>query len=231
MKTLLLFITLACISLTSFAQQEDEQFMKNKILRANMQIDRLKSGSLLVRLFYKEKVVDLLNKAGKTKAAANYKAEVINENNELIKAFSENFTFCPVYFFHAKYSEEIRNRNFQAVTFIDKNGNEDSDISIDAESYFYTAEISHLRVDTNTSEGEHYPRFDETNTEVPRKVGELTGSIQALRIRSDKFVDLLTPFPYFARTFSDLPLFKRSQKATVKRLNKKLYKYFGLTQQ
>lgn len=220
----LIFVSLG-ISYSTFAQQEDEQAIEDTEKRSDFQIERLKNGVLLVRLFYKEKSIEYLKSAGKMKAAIDYETKIEEENLELIRAFKENFTFCPVYFFDSKYSDNVLKRNFEDIIFLDVNGNENKDITMNS-TYFYTAEISATLVDTNVRKSEIYPQINQMDQEILGIKKTLFNTFQALRIKSDKFVDLLPPFPNAVRTFKNLPLIKRSYKTIVKRLNNKLKRNF-----
>ena len=221
-RILPLFLALL-FSFSSFAQQEDEQNIKNQKKRAILQIKRLKEGALLVRLFDKTKQIELLEKQGKPSSIVQaYKDKVAKENIEIIEAFKENFEFCPVYFFYSKDSKHVRNRNFKEVNFVDKSVNTtEADLS---KAYFYTADLSELRVDTfsyiTTVSGR-----DENDNEVIKRGKKTYVSYEAITIRSDKFIDLQAPYPYSVRTYRDLPLFKRTKAKTVQKLNKKL-EYF-----
>lgn len=210
-------------SFSSFAQQEDEKYIKNRSLRAIVQIRRLKQGALLVRLFEKENQIALLEKQGKSASVIQaYKDKIAKENNEIIDAFKNNFSFCPVYFFYSKDSEHIKNRDFKQGQLINKNG-EPSDNEF-SEQYFYTADLSELRVDTISYITSSTARDENDNITITK--GKKTRvSYEAIMIRSDEFVDLLTPFPYSTRTYKDLPIFKRTVAKTVSKLNNKL-EYF-----
>jgi hypothetical protein len=48
----------------------------------------------------------------------------------------------------------------------------------------------------------------------------------ALVIKSDQFIQLKKPFPYYVRTFDSLPI-KRSPKTVVKKMNKKLHRFYN----
>lgn len=222
-RIFVLFFTLL-FSLSSFAQQEDEKYIKNKTLRAIVQIRRLKQGALLVRLYEKENQIALLEKQGKyASVIQSYKDKIAKENNEIVDAFKNQFTFCPVYFFYSKDSEHIKNRDFKQVQLMNNNG-EPSDKGF-SDQYFYTADLSELRVDTISYITSHTTRDENDNFTIAK--GKKTRvSYEAIMIRSDEFVDLLTPFPYSTRTYKDLPLFRRTIARTINKLNFRLEHFY-----
>lgn len=210
-------------SFSALAQQEDEADIKNRTVRAIVQVRRLKQGALLVRLFEKEKQIALLQKQGKSASVIQaYKDKIDKQNNEIIDAFKTNFKFCPVYFFYAKDSEHVKNRDFKNVHFIEKSGEELENTLTN--NYFYTADLSELKVDTINYITSVDSRDESDNRIVTRGKKSNIG-YESITIRSDQFVDLLTPFPYSTRTYKDLPLFKRSIAKTVSKLNFKLERF------
>ncbi len=218
----LIFLILLPFSIQ--AQQEDEKEIKNTTKRAIVQIKRLKEGALLIRLFDRTKQIDFLNKQGKSQAVIQaYKDKIEKENNEIIEAFTQKFTFCSVYFFYAKDTKHVKNRNFQNVNFVGSVNTNKDNLS---EGCFYTADISEARIDTLT----HFISYNvrDENDNIFEKRGKKSRlNYEALVIRSDKFIDLLTPFPYSVRTYKDLPVFKRSVSKTVERLNSRLESFYA----
>lgn len=223
MTRIFTLIFLLLLPLSIQAQQEDEKNIKNKTKRAILQIQRLKKGALIVRLFDKSKQIELLNKQGKSESIIKaYEQKIATENNEVISAFKNNFTFCPVYFFYSKDSKHIKNRDWKNVHFVD---NSNSDYESLSNGYFYTADISELRVDTLTHFITHDGR-DENNNQIERRGKKSKIDYEALVIKSDKFIDLLPPFPYSVRTYKDLPVFKRSISKTVQKFNTRLELFY-----
>lgn len=211
-------------SFSALAQQEDEADIKNRTVRAIVQVRRLKQGALLVRLFEREKQIALLQKQGKSASVIQaYKDKIDKQNNEIMEAFKTNFKFCPVYFFYAKDSEHVKNRDFKNVHFIDQSG-EDLNKTL-TNSYFYTADLSEIRVDTiSYVTGYSYNHEKRDGIDYSKGKKSVT-NYESIVIRSEEFVDLLTPFPYSTRTYKDLPLFTRSIARTVSKLNLKLERF------
>lgn len=80
-------------------------------------IKEMKEGVLLVRLQDKDKTIKNLEERGMTKEMELISAKQRRENEEIMLAFSVVFDFCPVYFFHSKDSEAIRQGDFSGKIF------------------------------------------------------------------------------------------------------------------
>lgn len=210
-------------SYLSFSQQEDEQNY-NRGKRAAIQIQRLKEGALFVRLFDKSMQIELIERRNKPETVKAYKAKVKKENLEIINAFVTEFDFCPVYFFYSKNSNEIRNRDFENMSFINNLGEPDSTIKPNVD-FFYTADITESRIDTFF----YYQNVVTENNEHITTKSNLSksSSFEALVFHSDKLIDLKKPFPYHTKTLSSLPIFSRSYKSVVDRANHKLNLFYS----
>ncbi|MGB0867999.1 MAG: hypothetical protein ACPGSD_00260 [Flavobacteriales bacterium] len=211
------------ISHLCFAQQEDEQMEKNGLTRAITQIQRLKNGALLVKLYQKERQIELLKRINKEKALESYIADVKKNNLEIIKAFSENFEFCPVYFFYSKDAQNVKERAFENMNFVNRFGEEDSTIVMQAE-YFYAGSITESRIDTFKYHSQ--ARDNHSRSINAYSSPKSSSSFEAFVFQSDKLIDLFMPFPYLTRTFGSLPVLKRSNRQLVNRLNVKLNKFY-----
>src|SRR5688500_2317042 len=64
-------------------------------------IKSLQEGILLVRLKTAQQKIDALNKLGKTDWAQKIIREQKAENQRIINAFKQHYTFSPVYFFYS----------------------------------------------------------------------------------------------------------------------------------
>ena len=221
MNRLLTLILALIISFSAYAQHQDEKNIKNKTHRAIVQIKRLKEGALLVRLFEKSRQIELLKKQGKSDQIINaYKAKIKAENDEIIDAFKTKFTFCPVYFFYSKDTEHVKSRDFKNMNFL-----ENQDVSTLSDGYFYTADVSAARVDTSSYFVSHNGR-DENDNIITIKGRKSRVTYEAVVLRSDQFIDLLSPFPYSVRTYKDLPIFKRPMGRVVEKLNDRLQFFY-----
>lgn len=101
MKTKGTFFILFFIVAFSVAQTPHENAAAN--------IELLKSGALLVRLKTSENYMNVLERRGDKAGVEKVRAKQLAENQAIVKAFREKFTFCKVYFFYSNFSDEIRN--------------------------------------------------------------------------------------------------------------------------
>jgi hypothetical protein len=224
---LLIFI----ISFTGIAQNTQTP-KKNKSsgnaykVKAREQINQLKNGALLVRLTTKEHSLAALRKIGKTKHADELQKKQAAYNLKIIKAFRKNFDFCPVYFFFSNYSTNIRERQFDKVIFLNDSLAPDTSIKFTYNS-FLTAEFGNIEEDT--AKYYSYASFESDSNEGRHLVSHYYGGNEmgfgALLIRSDKFIQLRRPFPYYVRTFDSLPI-ERSEDEAVKMMNKEMHAFY-----
>lgn len=100
MKSIYCIIILLAFFRTHYtrAQYPDPALMNSKEL-ARYNIQQLKNGALLVRLDFRTKAIEILQQSGNREAANQLKQIRKKENKEIMAAFKEYFTFCPVYFF------------------------------------------------------------------------------------------------------------------------------------
>ena len=225
MTRFLTLFLLIVLPFSMYAQQEDELEIKNRTKRAVVQIKRLKEGALLVRLFDKSKQLDLLKQQEKSdEIIQSYKDKVASRNLEIIEAYTSKFTFCPVYFFYSKDSKLVAHGELDKVNFINNKGVIDTTITV-SERFYYTSEISEKRT-LNT----HYKRVNvdtEDAYERMKQVNPAESSFEAVIIMDFLFIRTDPPFPYFARTFSQVPILKRSKEKAVERLNTKLEAFYN----
>lgn len=101
-------------------------------------IQEFKDGILLVRLQDKSTTIKELEARGMTEEIELISAQQRRENQEIMLSFATVFDFCPVYFFHAKDSEAIREGDYAGKVF-DANLQV---ISIPQSKTIFTAEFS-----------------------------------------------------------------------------------------
>jgi hypothetical protein len=150
-------------------------------------IETLKNGALLVRLQTGEKKIAALKKAGleeKAEEAASYQKQ---QNEFITQAFVKHFDYCPVYFFYADKSEEIKNGNFEYLMDADLNKLSNSKVN---ESNWFLAEYA-LTQD---------PLSGEKNV---KKIPAASKGVKSIVLKNRDFVQLGRPFPYAGRVFND----------------------------
>jgi hypothetical protein len=220
-----------CISFTGIAQNT-QTGKKNrssgnqfKIL-SREQINQLKNGALLVRLKTNNNSIAALRKIGKIKQADEMQKKQAAYNLKIIRAFRKNFDFCSVYFFFSNYSTNISERLFNKVIFLNDSLVPDTSIKFTYKT-FLTAEFGIIEEDT--AKYYSYASFESDSSEGRHLVSHYYGGTEmgfgALLIKSDKFIQLRRPFPYYVRTFDSLPV-ERSTDEVVKMMNKDLHTFY-----
>lgn len=201
-------------------------YRKQKRRLAKQQINQLKDGALLVRLKTKKNSIAALRKIGKDKLAEKLEEKQRKYNLKIVAAFKRNFKFCPTYFFFSDYSQNIRDRQFDKVIFLTDSLVLDTTIKFN-NCNFLTAEFGTIEQDT-AKRFSHYSYESDGNwnlKEVKNYIGGHSMSFGALIIKSDQLIQLRRPFPFYVRTFDSLPI-SRSPKKVVKKMNRKLRKYY-----
>lgn len=84
---------------------------------AMQDLDNLKNGMLLVRLKTNVEAISQLEAQGKATEAEALRQRQYQKNRDIILSFSKSFDFCPVYFFYASQSEDIRNAKLSGNLF------------------------------------------------------------------------------------------------------------------
>ena len=152
MKNIGLIISFAFCFNIMFAQNQEQISSQTAIKNTNLsisqtQIIQLKESVLLVRLHTKKASIKALREIGK-----NYDADIVEkkqfaENIRIIKAFRHYYNFCDVYFFFSEYSNNIINKEFDKVIFINDSLIDDTAINPDLSSFFI-AEFSNHPIQT-----------------------------------------------------------------------------------
>jgi hypothetical protein len=190
------------------------------------QIKQLHSGALLVRLHTNAYVIEALRKKGRLNEADALEKKQRMVNVKIVAAFKAEYHFCPVYFFSSSYSKLVEERQFDQVTFVNDSLMADEKIQL-TESNFFTAEFGTIEQDTTKYLSDYTKELDSNGNYkmVPNYIGGANPGFEVIAIKSDRFVQLRKPFPYYVRTYSTL-FFKRSANKTVRLMSKKLSKYY-----
>ena len=140
-----------------------------------------------------------------------------------------NFNFCPTYFFYSDYSKNVMEGQLDKVIFLSDSLQADSTIKINKPNYL-TAEFGIIERDTLQyfSHHDYEPGGNWHLHKVKKYQGGTNMGFEALLIKNNKLFQLTHPFPFYVRTFNSLPI-KRSLKRTVKKMNKKLFKFYKKT--
>ncbi len=188
LRKLLIPALLLFFSATVQAQEEKDD--------AKTIIRQVKESFILVRLQTSRKKIDLMKARGLDKEAEIATNEQYQENRETILSFENTFTFCPVYFFYAENSQEIREGKLEGHVF---SGNQQMvEASRLTQRPFFTAE------------------FAET-----KKMG-----ISALVLMDQHMVPLEAPFPFYERKYIFFSLIKQSKARIAERYDARLKAYY-----
>jgi len=227
-KTILTLLILL-FSTIGFAQGKTKKnnARKQAVKMSKQQINQMKNGALLVRLKTKKKSIEALRKSGRNSKADKLEKKQAKYNMGIVNGFKTDFDFCPTYFFYSDYSQAVYNKQFDNVEFLNDSLQYDSTITFNNTS-FLTAEFGIIEQDTAHYFDEYYYVPGQKNGQEKRKSynGATNMSFGALIIKSDQFIQLKKPFPYYSRTLYSIPI-RRSPKLVIKTMNSKLQTFHG----
>ena len=184
------FLLFFLSSLSAIAQSDSE--------KAREQLQEMKDGVLLVRLFTNDAKIATLRHQGEEREAQRASNFQHQENKDIILSFSQVFQFCPVYFFYSEDSEAIRSRDFDGHIF----------------------DAALQPVDGQELHGKSIFTAEFSETE---NLG-----IEGLIIMDDQLFPLKSPFPFYQRKHTLLGLITLTKSKMVHRLNNKLRDTYSL---
>lgn len=159
---------------------------------AKAQINLLKNGALLVRLKTNSKTIAKLKAAGNIDLATQVEREAAIGNKKLMRAFLQNFTFCPVYFFNSDCSDSVKHKHLEGI-FLDTNLTVNPAIVCKADFYL----IAERGGIYNSSLGIVKESMAEKSVETGTVFKEVF-----IVIKNRHFIQLHKPFPYFQKGLS-----------------------------
>ncbi|MBI1266089.1 MAG: hypothetical protein GC193_01525 [Cryomorphaceae bacterium] len=222
----LLFLFSFTIGVQLFAQSDVRGTPEWYKATAVRQISDLKSGVLLFRLPQNKVALQAARDSGFVLSAARMERQLHERNIEIVEHMRKYFTFCDVYFIYADQSEKVLAHEWNDIEFLSDSLKVDKSIHL-PDVPIFTAELTLLRADTaRIATGEVMRHNNEGDL---KNVQTYTSSpdpmFEALIIKSDQFVQLHKPFPYYSRTFNSMP-FRRSMKKVVKMMDENLERFF-----
>lgn len=167
---------------------------------ARQQIHDLRNGILLVRLHTSKTKIEALRSAGHQKKAIEAEQSQLEENQKIIEAFSNYFSFCRVLFFTSDKSVQIKNGIYNNA-FVDNDLMIDTTISLSENEKVFIASFDFVSNDTN-SYCSGYKTINPANgrDRMVTYYGGTEMNFSALVIYDASFVLLKHPFPYYSRT-------------------------------
>ena len=174
------------------------KFHKRSKVIAAWQINKLKEGALIIRLKTNKKVIDALLAQGNTELAKEKAAETYMINKNIMMAYTNNFTFCKLYFMFSSSSDSLL-KGLRSGIFVDTNLVVNPFIEL-KESYYLIAERDYAY---NSSIGfvkEDSAKWVKEGGNPVREMGVV--------IKNSYGHQLKNPFPYYIKdkTFVDYGL-------------------------
>ena len=185
----------------------------------------MKESVLFVRLKTMEHSIAALRVQGRDQQADNLEAQIRNQNERIVRAFNEHYTFTPVYFFYSYNSNKVMNGDFTNSLL------DGVDLPIQqelpADSKYYIADFGILEPDTATffMGYDWIPDGNFSRKKIRREYRATTFRFGALKVKGPDFVQLRSPFPFWVKTYGQF-LFKRDPNAIVIRFEEKLQDFF-----
>lgn len=180
---------------------------------AKAQVNALKNGgALLVRLKTNANTINKLKAAGKADLATQIERETFLDNKIIMRAYVQNFKFCPVYFFYSNVSDSVKHQQLAGI-FLDTNLVVNAGIVCKA-SFYLIAEQGTLY---SSSLGLL------TESEAAKAQERGTGFKDfAIIVKNRYYIQLHEPFPYYQKGYK-VKLFSQY----VKKFNDKLQSFYS----
>ena len=197
--------------------------------KSKEQINQLKTGILLVRLKTSVNKINALLKMGDTSEANRVKRVQEIQNRKIIDAFKHYYSFCETRFFFNTKTKQVLNKEFDKI-FLDENLLPDSTIVIDRSKQVFIAEFGAVEQDTLKyySYTDYEPNGNWNLKRMDYYYGGPDLGVNALIIKDENLIQLTKPFPYKKRTPFNSE--KKHPDRAVKKMNKKLNKYYKRSQ-
>ena len=224
----LLILLISTIGLSQGKTDEQQKTNSRKQLKiaAEQKIKEMYNGVLLVRLKTRKKSIAALRSSGRDAKADKIERKQAEFNTEIINGFKANFDFCPTYFFYSDYSQAALDGQFDKVEFLNDSLQYDSTITFN-NKIIYTAEFGIIEQDSVQFFDDYYYEAGEEVGLQKRKQynGGANMSFGALIIKSDQFIQLRKPFPYYSRTLGSVPI-KRKPELVIAEMNSQLHRFY-----
>ncbi len=176
--------------------KEDSSFIAFSKYResvAKAQIISLKNGgALLVRLKTNANTIKRLKAAGSMDLATQVERETRVNNKAIIRAYSNEFKFCAVYFFNSDCSDSVKHKSLTGI-FVDSNLVVNSSIVCNAPFY--------LVAEQGTIYDSSLGLVSEAQASKASEKGTPAKEVFMV-IKNRFFIQLNKPFPYYQQGYS-----------------------------
>lgn len=225
-----LLLILFCLLGTSLFSQEEEEGVKPPQIKdynndstfknfaryrddvAKAQVNALKNGgALLVRLKTNANTIAKLKNAGKVDLATQIERETFLNNKAIVRGFTNQFKFCPVYFFYSNVSDSVKHKNTTGI-FLDTNLTANPAIICTAGFY--------LIAEQGTLYSSSLGLVTEAEALNARENGTPFKDF-AIIVKNRYFIQLHEPFPYFQKGYK-----MKTYGQYVKKFNDKLQEFY-----
>jgi len=194
------------------ADSSFNDFSKLRFSVAKAQINLLKKeGALLVRLKTNTNTINRLKKAGNIDLATQVERETQLNNKAIMRAYTKEFKFCPVYFFYSDCSDSVKHKNLTGI-FVDSILSVNSSIVCNATFYLVAEQGSIYDSSLGIVSESQAPKAAEKGT-ASKEV--------AIVVKNRYFIQLHKPFPYYQQGYSI-----KKYGDFVKKFNKELQDFY-----
>lgn len=196
--------------------KSDSSFIDFNQLRfsvAKAQINLLKKeGALLVRLKTNANTINKLKASGSIDLATQVERETYLKNKIIVRSFTNEFKFCPVYFFYSDCSDSVKHKKLDNI-FVDTNLVVDPTIVCNASFY--------LIAEQGTIYESSLGIVSEADAPTASERGAASKEV-AIVVKNRYFIQLQKPFPYYQAGYS-----MKKYKEFVKKFNSQLQDFYS----
>lgn len=187
-------------------------FRNNMIRIAHGNIVTIKEGGLLVRLNSSENKIKKLLELGKAELAEEARLADVQDRQNTIEAFQQEFNFTNVYFFEANQTTLIKNGEFANLKLFDVNMDVVEDVEFLNQGFLVGAFDRVFQTIVVKDAGKTSKRIENVAT-----------AKRGLVIMDSNFQQLLYPFPYRVITSNT----GDKEIRAVNRMNYLLHEWYG----
>ena len=166
----------------------------------------------MVRLKTNANTISKLKAAGNIDLATQVERETFIRNKGIVRAYMNEFKFCPVYFFSSEFSDSVKHKKLDHI-FVDSNLIVNPSIECNANFYLIAEQgavyESSLGIVPESKAGKAIERGSPTK-EV------------SIVVKNRYFIQLHKPFPYYQKGYS----LKKYYKEYVIKFDDALEKYY-----
>lgn len=218
MRKSILFVSATIFMQFVFASTHTLADSLSERMRASETLRGLKNGCIVFRLKTNDKSVKAYRDAGRNDVADRIVAERKKQNQKIVQAFRQNFTFCKVNFIYAAETQSFLSGS--STLFLNNDLLPDSSIQSCGSNFIfceYGSVNAYSKFGNTSPTGLYYSKPEKFMDTIATSSTTSPTTTDALFLSDKNLVPLQRPFPYVEDVYLD------NYNAAAKALNRELY--------